>query len=214
MKEEQTRERLIKWQEDKDVACRDQVVAAHMHIVTWWVGKYRLAQSSKLDRDDLTQIGCVGLLLACNGYDTTRENGNFSSLATSYVRREIHLEDTVKPNAQSRAPDKHAISFDQPHSGEMVPQTDIRREENRQLGWDSLAPQAGPEEIIESLAYDVRDAAHKRLTEKEFEVYRDHFEKGHTPAETARRLNVSRPTIKESIDRIRRKLRAHFEVEL
>ena len=84
---------LLKKAQEGDVRARDRLINGNLRLVLSVVARFRNRDE---DPDDLFQVGCIGLIKACDNFDLTM-NVKFSTYAVPMIIGEIkrHLRDNT-----------------------------------------------------------------------------------------------------------------------
>lgn len=159
-----------------------EFIKQHSGLVWYWVNHYAPVCEDRgdIDRDDLYQAGCLGLLEAVQTFDSTK--GSWSTWASFYIRRGIR-------EALGRGKRLPTVPLDSPAYrddsdvtlGEILPDETIIPDDDRQL----------TREIVETVR-----AAVDALPEDAAAVIRAVELRGLSRAEAARRMDAPESTIR------------------
>lgn len=129
---------LLKKAKQGDKKARERVINGNLRLVLSVVQRFRNRDE---DPDDLFQVGCIGLIKACDNFDLTM-NVRFSTYAVPMIIGEIkrHLRDStyLRVSRSMRDTAYHA----------MMAKDALMKENNRE---------PAVEEIAQALGLDVRD---------------------------------------------------------
>jgi RNA polymerase sporulation-specific sigma factor len=151
------------------------------------------------DRDDLIQEGMIGLLKAVRGYDAER-GSSFRTFAEICIERQ--LKTAVKQAARKKHhPLNNSVSLNQTLPGEAASQTLAERlSENRQNNPETLA-------ILKEMIDGIGRERQARFSKLENQVWQ-YYLTGKSNQEISRLVDKSPKSVENSLQRVKRKLRA------